>query len=716
MRKATLTVACAIAPILCSFDRAIAEPSAPTPSTYPLLQEYKNFCARDPVGCRDVAIASEIAADIIYTSELQGDLSRCPWTFPHCQPQDYRIIDLSLSNDEIIDRLNARDRPQQAGASMVKTFIEQLRASFQDLGGYALIFHRQNRQENGRERHHYLIAFKGTNPLKINDLFSDLSFPAVPLSAAQPDLLVHSGFYRYAASIFEATLPDIETFLALQNDPNVDLEIMVTGHSLGAAAASIYTALLKNYGIRASHLKLITLAAPPFLKEEAVAAFDRAYGDIPTIDVENRGDIILDSPIFDSLIYRLSEYSYPNFGEKIEGLLSETLEKLYKQRELEKATNTVPAGASDPQFALSGLAAIDAKIKIEQVQVHTISYTDYYQYYLEVLQGDRRFQNRLAAPRNRDDSPNRGSSFALNYTLDPNLGAIAANALALSPDGKTLALASASGSLQIWKTEDGTIAHTFDTTRSGPQVLTYMPNGRQLFVGGEDGGIAVYDLASFSQVSTIPGTGDRVTALAVDRQGDRLLVGRASGKIDSFKLENSPHFEKDNFVKIRTFDGEGDRITALATTPDGRTLLSSDWQGRIKRWDLASGEALSLPRGRLGKVWHLFDDDRGRSMVASSFDNKIELWNLETGEIETTLRDRDGTIWAIAVSPDGQTLVSSSWDGQVKIWDLATGGLVKTLGNELDVVTSLAFGPDGKTLVTALWNGRVKLWQRGRVE
>lgn len=88
-----------------------------------------------------------------------------------------------------------------------------------------------------------LISFRGTESTKIEDLMTDANIIKVsaPLGG-----LCHQGFYQAASEVYydHVGKPGIMSLLAksLENCPNA--AVWLTGHSLGAALATITTALL----------------------------------------------------------------------------------------------------------------------------------------------------------------------------------------------------------------------------------------------------------------------------------------------------------------------------------------------------------------------------------------------------------------------------------------------------------------------------------------
>jgi hypothetical protein len=74
-----------------------------------------------------------------------------------------------------------------------------------------------------------IVAFRGTEPDKWQDVFADIEIPLVPHGQGRR---VHSGFKRYLEQVWPALRPFVE-------DLGRTRKVWFTGHSLGAALATI---------------------------------------------------------------------------------------------------------------------------------------------------------------------------------------------------------------------------------------------------------------------------------------------------------------------------------------------------------------------------------------------------------------------------------------------------------------------------------------------
>jgi WD40 repeat protein len=327
-----------------------------------------------------------------------------------------------------------------------------------------------------------------------------------------------------------------------------------------------------------------------------------------------------------------------------------------------------------------------------------------------------------------DAKPNwRGRA---TYTVDA--GPVAA--VALSPDGKLLAVASRT----LEKAEEPAKVTVYDTT-AGKAVATlrghegpvaFSPDGKLLATGTSAGTVRLVDVGKWQERMALKGLSDTVLCLALSPDGKFLVAG--SG--DPSK-PNTP-----GMVRLWDLENGGERAThthpgavyGVAFDADGKRFLSaSSGAGMvIKSWDGRAGgkpvEAKGVAGGRGGRFLTIAFAPDGKTVAAGidpvgdTSEMDVKVWDRTTGKERIKPLRHPELVQDMAVSPDGKILATGSSAlvgetariGVVRLWDASTGKELADLRGHKGEVRCLAFGPQGRTLATGGWDGTVKLWER----
>jgi cytochrome c len=201
-------------------------------------------------------------------------------------------------------------------------------------------------------------------------------------------------------------------------------------------------------------------------------------------------------------------------------------------------------------------------------------------------------------------------------------------ALAVSPDGTTLASASWDRTVRLWPLAGGPPV-VLEGHRENVNGVAFTSDGTAVVSAGYDATVRIWPLpqpvspivaelpAPLNAVTTAPDdeiaaagadgrvyflspSGKRlgaaqalstpVVALAISRDGASIATAGITGAVALI--------DRNSRSVIRTLAGRGVPVWALAFLPDGRTLLTAGGDRTIRRWDAETGEPLDpLERG-----------------------------------------------------------------------------------------------------------------------
>ncbi|MCT9931862.1 WD40 repeat domain-containing protein [Planotetraspora sp. A-T 1434] len=296
----------------------------------------------------------------------------------------------------------------------------------------------------------------------------------------------------------------------------------------------------------------------------------------------------------------------------------------------------------------------------------------------------------------------------------PGTGAI--YAMALSPDGGTLATSSVVGA-RLWNLA---IHRSFGETvakeklgNGGPVVFS--PDGEVLATGETDGAIRLWNVDTQHQIGS-PLSGHRaapdgtawVLALAFSPDG-RLLA--STGFDDTLRFWDA-HTHRQMGPALPAAGG-----SALAFSPDGMNLAVGMPDGTIRLLDVSTHRQITAPlRGHRDEVMGVTFSTDGTILASASTDRTIRLWDTRTRQpIGQPLVGHTDTVRMVSFAPDGRLLASAGEDGTIRLWDVRTGQQIgKPLTGRDQDVSGVAFTPDGRTLVSTGYDKTIRLWNVAR--
>jgi WD40 repeat protein/serine/threonine protein kinase len=219
-------------------------------------------------------------------------------------------------------------------------------------------------------------------------------------------------------------------------------------------------------------------------------------------------------------------------------------------------------------------------------------------------------------------------------------------AIAFSPDGATLAMASDDGMVRLLDAATGRSLGDPLVHGSAVLVVTFGPGGRWLLTGSRDGHARLWDLARRTLAITLPHSGE-VRCVA-------------------FRPEN------------------GSAGDAFATAGEDSTA---------RLWDCATGRPIGGPLTHRAQVGCLAFCHDGTMVATGSLDGTVRLWCAATCLSIGPPLAHGGAVRTLVFSPDGRRLASSGSDKTVRCWTVPNPveGDVERVTTWVRITTDLEF-------------------------
>jgi len=282
------------------------------------------------------------------------------------------------------------------------------------------------------------------------------------------------------------------------------------------------------------------------------------------------------------------------------------------------------------------------------------------------------------------------------------------SALALSRDGTKLASASVMGDILIWEPGTGKFVAGWKGPQGGEVVLAFAPDGGSLASAAGADAIRIWDPKDGKELFSLPGAkGDPALSLAYGHDGQTLLVGRRSGKVEVFDLKEKK--------AVREFKYTGPAYT-LGVSADGKTLAVSGGN-KVTLWNLADGRQLKTfgtrdegPESTWPVVAALAFHPEGKVIALSCYDGIIRLMDIATGKELRNCEGHTSVAYGLAFSPDGKTLATASFDRTARLWEAFSGQTIAEMKGHHGPGTAVAFAKDGRSFYSGSADTTILRW------
>ncbi|MDE0313423.1 MAG: sigma-70 family RNA polymerase sigma factor [Candidatus Poribacteria bacterium] len=324
--------------------------------------------------------------------------------------------------------------------------------------------------------------------------------------------------------------------------------------------------------------------------------------------------------------------------------------------------------------------------------------------------------------------------------------------LSFSPDGTTIIVCvDRNGTISLWNPITGKHKKTVPGHIDRVVSVALSPNGKTIAMGSDDGPIHLYDLDTSENKITLSGHKWQVLSLMFSSDGKMLVSGGWDQTVRLWDVNTGEHKQ--------TLTGHTDWVQSVAFSPNGKTISSQQTgDGTIRFWDVDTGTPKNIITGHTAGIGAIafsphnketitiehgdgtilfWDTDTGqhiktlnefRDAVASGAvrnikftpdgkilawgDEGMRLWDEDTNEYKMILKISEWGNHSVALSPDGNIIaIAFDKDNLIKLWDMHTSEQKLTLTGHTKDILRLAFSPDSKTLAsTSLDEDAIRLW------
>lgn len=286
------------------------------------------------------------------------------------------------------------------------------------------------------------------------------------------------------------------------------------------------------------------------------------------------------------------------------------------------------------------------------------------------------------------------------------LGKLPLLAVAASPDGTRVAVASQNGEIYTVAASSWSLEKTLKGHTGAVHSLAFSQDSKQLLSGGGDGSARRWDPNSGKQLTSIDNAHTSIVhSILDDSANGRFFTASRDALIRVWRA-------KDNKM-LYEFRGHNAHIHSMNYIKDKQQLFSFGLDSVIRRWDL--GEIvdpvpLKAHEGKKVSTVAVSPNDLLLATGSSEL-NDVKIWDRQTNTLKMTLTGHKEQITDIAFGPDNKLIATASFDKTVKLWDLETGKELRTLEGNEDRVYRVRFSPDGSKIATAGGDWSIRIYE-----
>lgn len=166
---------------------------------------------------------------------------------------------------------------------------------------------------------------------------------------------------------------------------------------------------------------------------------------------------------------------------------------------------------------------------------------------------------------------------------------------------------------------------------------------------------------------------------SVDDDAGTVMSARRGNRVFALRDPHSEHdavpckriavFDAATFEEVSSPLRGAEMCTTIAASPDGRTIATGHNDGFIRLWDSVTGRELAQCSVHDDWVYSLCFSPDGTRLASGGVDFSVRVWDANTLEQVLELAGHDNSLRWVEWSPDGSQLVSCGSDGTIRVWD-----------------------------------------------
>ncbi len=279
--------------------------------------------------------------------------------------------------------------------------------------------------------------------------------------------------------------------------------------------------------------------------------------------------------------------------------------------------------------------------------------------------------------------------------------------IAFTPDSRSFITTDPEGALAVHDARSMQILERLPELGSNNWGVALSPDGRWLAMGKASGKIEVWNWKMREAVTNLVMPFQFAGHVRFSRTGQFLLASSTANDLRSELRVWTTH----HWAEIPAGCIHWPTLFVADLSPDDRLLAIASSDGSVRVSAFPAGQPLSHFETTHGYTAIRFSPD-GRTLALGGADGRVTLWGVAEGRILGSLPGHFLTTWSMMFSTDGRRLLTGGRTPQdaLKLWDLATESELIVLPAEGQIFCEIGFSPDGNTVFANSLGGIAHFW------
>ena len=297
--------------------------------------------------------------------------------------------------------------------------------------------------------------------------------------------------------------------------------------------------------------------------------------------------------------------------------------------------------------------------------------------------------------------PASDAGYALVHVLERAAGYV--NAMAVTPDGALLAVASDDGRITLWNTASGRLVRELPGHKGPVYSVAITQDGLTIATAGYDETIHIWQLSSGSELRTLSGHKGWINSVAFTSDGHKLFSAGRDRSLRTWDVDTG------KLLRIVEHPSEVFTVAAAPRMP----WFASDKMNSISLREIETGNEITsgIP-GQWGINTIVFNPTRPQ-LLTGGYDGVLWVWNISQAKIEHHIKVEGRPIISLAITDKGSLVAAlCTGNGTVVLFDTTTWKEIGNLKGVTYPIGSVVLSADGQILAAGGGDSPIRIWKR----